>query len=119
MFEAFYNSLKPVTMVDYKLPIEASGSVSMYLECGCEISHFLEEGITEIPFEFLLKPLEGQGNQDLQFFPEFYSLELHESYHGVYVNISYMLNATVIRKYFGKDMEKSLEFIVELEVCNL
>jgi hypothetical protein len=25
------------------------------------VSHVVEEGITEIPFEFLLKPLEGQG----------------------------------------------------------
>jgi len=74
-------------MVDYKLPIEAAGNV--------------KEGVTDIPFEFLLKPLEGQ--------------ELHESYHGVYVNISYMLKATVNKRYFGKDMEKSLEFIVELE----
>jgi hypothetical protein len=87
LFEAFYNSLKPVVMVDYKLPIEASGNV--------------KEGVTDIPFEFLLKPLEGQ--------------ELHESYHGVYVNISYMLNANIVKRYFGKDLTKSMEFIVELE----
>jgi len=89
LFEAFYNSLKPVTMVDYKLPIEASGTV--------------KEGPTDIPFEFILKPLEGQ--------------ELHESYHGVYINISYMLKATVI-KYWGLigsgKLEKSLEFVVEM-----
>jgi len=87
LFEAFYNSLKPVTLVDYKLPIEASGTV--------------KEGITDIPFEFVLKPLEGQ--------------EIIESYHGVYVNVSYTLNATVIKRYFGKDLEKNLEFVVETE----
>jgi len=87
LFEAFYNSLKPVTMFDYKLPIAATGTV--------------QEGVTDIPFEFLLKPLEGQ--------------ELHESYHGVYVNISYVLKAVVVKRYFGKDLDKSLEFIVEIE----
>jgi len=87
LFEAFYNALQPVTMIDYKLPIDPSGSIP--------------EGTTDIPFEFVLKPLEGQ--------------ELHESYHGVYVNISYSLKATIIRKYFGKDLEKIVEFIVEME----
>lgn len=51
------------------------------------------------PFEFDLKALEGQ--------------ELHETYHGVYVNVTYMLKADIIRKWVGKDLNKSLEFIVE------
>jgi len=85
LFEAFYNSLKPVTLMDYKLNIEQSGNIA--------------KGTCTIPFEFDLKPLEGQ--------------ELHETYHGVYVNITYMLKADIIRKWVGKDLTKSIEFIVE------
>jgi len=85
LFEAFYNSLKPVELMDYKLSIEASGTIP--------------SGQTAYPFEFLMKPLEGQ--------------ELHETYHGVYVNVSYALKADVIKKWVGKDLTSSLEFIVE------
>jgi len=86
LFEAFYNSLKPITMVDYLVPIEKSGKI--------------EDGTAEIPFEFDLKPLEGQ--------------ELFETYHGVYVNVTYTLKAELIRKFIGKNLVRSLEFIVEL-----
>eukprot|EP01125_Pyxidicula_operculata_P002969 TRINITY_DN1299_c0_g1_i1.p1 TRINITY_DN1299_c0_g1~~TRINITY_DN1299_c0_g1_i1.p1 ORF type:complete len:293 (-),score=58.96 TRINITY_DN1299_c0_g1_i1:55-933(-) len=85
LFEAFYNSLKPITMIDYTLEIEKSGN--------------LKNGTTEVPFEFDLKPLEG--------------LELYETYHGVYVNISYGLKAEIIRKYLGKNLLRTIEFIVE------
>jgi len=86
LFEAFYNSLKPITMVDYSLTIEKSGKI--------------EDGSTEIPFEFELKPLEGQ--------------DLFETYHGVYVNVTYILKAELIRKFIGKNLIRTLEFIVEL-----
>jgi len=86
LFEAFYNSLKPITMVDYPITIEKTGKIP--------------NGDREVPFEFLLKPLEGQ--------------ELYETYHGVYVNITYSLKAEVIRKYIGKNLLRNLEFIVEL-----
>jgi len=85
LFEAFYNSLKPVTVVDYTY-VEKSGK--------------LEDGTTEIPFEFDLKPLDGQ--------------ELYETYHGVYVNITYLLKADLVRRFIGKNLQKTLEFIVEL-----
>jgi len=86
LFEAFYNSLKPITMVDYLATIEKSGSI--------------KDGTTEIPFEFELKPLEGQ--------------ELYETYHGVYVNVTYILKGELIRKFIGKNLSRTLEFIVEL-----
>jgi len=85
LFEAFYNSLKPVELMDYKLNIESSGTIP--------------SGTTTIPFEFVIKPMEGQ--------------ELHETYHGVYVNVSYSLKADIIRKWVGKDLTNQLEFIIE------
>lgn len=60
------------------------------------------DGRSEIPFEFTLLPLEGQ--------------ELFETYHGVYVNVAYSLKADIIRKYLGKNLTKTVEFIVELPV---
>jgi len=86
LFEAFYNSLKPITMVDYTVEIEKTGKIA--------------DGKSEIPFEFDLRPLEGQ--------------ELYETYHGVYVNVSYTLKADVIRKFLGRNLNKTVEFIVEL-----
>uniref|UniRef100_A0A6B2LC96 Vacuolar protein sorting-associated protein 26C n=1 Tax=Arcella intermedia TaxID=1963864 RepID=A0A6B2LC96_9EUKA len=86
LFEAFYNSLKPIQMVDYTTTIEKSGNI--------------KDGLTEIPFEFELKGLDGQ--------------ELYETYHGVYVNIAYSLKADLIRKFIGKNLTKTVEFLVEL-----
>jgi len=85
LFDAFYNSIKPITLCDVKLPIEANGKV--------------ENGLSEYPFELALKPLE--------------SVEIYDTYHGVYVNVTYTLKAEIVRKYFGKNLSRSLEFIVE------
>lgn len=84
LFEAFYNSLKPITIVDYVTTIEKSGKV---------------DDSKEYPFEFDLKALEDQ--------------EFYETYHGVYVNIMYTLKAELVRKFIGKNLMKQLEFIVE------
>eukprot|EP01126_Amoeba_proteus_P040156 TRINITY_DN4270_c0_g1_i11.p1 TRINITY_DN4270_c0_g1~~TRINITY_DN4270_c0_g1_i11.p1 ORF type:complete len:230 (-),score=39.22 TRINITY_DN4270_c0_g1_i11:402-1091(-) len=85
LFEAFYQSLKPVSLLDYSITIEETGKIA--------------DVKTEIPFEFDLKPLAGQ--------------ELFETYHGVYVNIVYTVKATIIRKYLGKNLQTSIEFIVQ------
>jgi len=84
LFEAFYNSLKPITIVDYVTTIEKTGKI---------------DDTKEYPFEFELKALEEQ--------------EFYETYHGVYVNIMYTLKAELIRKFIGKNLMKQLEFIVE------
>jgi len=84
LFEAFYNSLKPITIVDYVTTIEKTGKI---------------DDSKEYPFEFDLKALEDQ--------------EFYETYHGVYVNIMYTLKAELVRKFIGKNLMKQLEFIVE------
>lgn len=61
-----------------------------------------EDGETEIPFEFKLEPLTGQT--------------LYETYHGVFVNIQYLLKADMPRPLLAKNLQKSLEFIVEVQV---
>src|SRR3989338_5490698 len=62
LFDAFYNSLKPIQVLNQTALISKGGK--------------LPAGSTEIPFEFELKPTEGQK-------------KIYETYHGVFVNIQY------------------------------
>ncbi len=58
-----------------------------------------------IPFEFTLAALPGRT--------------LTESYHGVYVNVKYVIAATLVRTGFmAKSIEAETEFIVEVPVSS-
>lgn len=59
----------------------------------------IPSGKTEIPFELPLRP---RGTKTL-----------YETYHGVFVNIQYMIRCDIKRSFLAKDVSKSLEFIVE------
>ncbi|XP_071449661.1 vacuolar protein sorting-associated protein 26C [Hetaerina americana] len=85
IFDAFYNSAKPIQLVHYSIEVAAPGKIP--------------SGKTEIPFEFPLKP-RGQRT-------------LHETYHGVFVNIQYLLRCEMKRSFLAKDLCKVAEFIVE------
>ena len=88
VFEAFYNSLKPIKIVDYRIDVAKAGKIP--------------DGVTELPFEFRLEPLADQ--------------QLFETYHGVYVNVQYTIQCDVIRGAFSKNLQKQTEFIVESSV---
>jgi len=62
------------------------------------------DGVTEVPFEFLLKPLPGQT--------------LYESYHGVYISVIYSILVTCDRGMMKKSLRKDSEFIVEVPSPN-
>ncbi|XP_053985333.1 vacuolar protein sorting-associated protein 26C isoform X1 [Hylaeus volcanicus] len=85
IFEAFYNSVKPIQLVQYTLDVAPSGKIP--------------SGKTEIPFELPLKP---RGTKSL-----------YGTYHGVFVNIQYLIRCDIKRSFLAKDVSKSLEFIVE------
>lgn len=87
LFEAFYSSLKPVQLISSEFEVCPSGKFA--------------SGTTEIPFEFILKPNQGE--------------ELFDTYHGVYVNVQYMLTANMARGMMAKNLTKQREFVVELE----
>jgi len=87
LFEAFYNSVKPVQLMFYNMELAKPGK--------------FEDGDTEIPFEFKLEPLTGQ--------------QLYETYHGVFVNIQYLLQTDMQRPLLAKNLQKSLEFIIEVK----
>lgn len=87
VFEAFYNSLKPIQLVQYSIDLAKPGKIP--------------HGNTEIPFEM---PLRSKGGT---------SKKLYETYHGVFINIMYTLKADMKRSLLNKDLQKVSEFIVE------
>eukprot|EP01132_Coremiostelium_polycephalum_P002257 gene2257-2780_t len=86
MFEAFYNSLKPITLMHYTINVATGGKFT--------------SGITELPFEFPLEPIPNQ--------------QLYDTYHGVFVNIQYTIRCDIKRGILSKDLQKSIEFVVEV-----
>ncbi|KAM8976836.1 vacuolar protein sorting-associated protein 26C [Pelodytes ibericus] len=84
VFEAFYNSVKPIQIISNTVEMVKPGK--------------LPSGKTEIPFEF---PLVMKGNK-----------ALYETYHGVFVNIQYTLRCDMKRSLLAKDLTKTCEFII-------
>ncbi|XP_078512984.1 vacuolar protein sorting-associated protein 26C isoform X4 [Lissotriton helveticus] len=84
VFEAFYNSVKPIQVITNTIEMVKQGK--------------LPSGKTEIPFEF---PLQVKGNK-----------VLYETYHGVFVNIQYTLRCDMRRSLLAKDLSKTCEFII-------
>lgn len=76
---------QPIQLVSCVLDVASAGKIPA--------------GKTEIPFEF---PLAARGNKTL-----------HETYHGVFVNIQYLLRCEMKRSFLAKDVVKVAEFIVE------
>lgn len=87
LFEAFYNSVKPIVLLTSTIEIAKPGK--------------LPSGNTEIPFEINLKNLKHK--------------KLYETYHGVFINVNYSLKCDMKRPMLTKDLEKSCEFIIEYE----
>ncbi|XP_076264082.1 vacuolar protein sorting-associated protein 26C isoform X2 [Rhynchophorus ferrugineus] len=84
IIEAFYNSVKPIQLVNVVCDVCGQGK--------------LPSGVTEIPFEIPLKPKPNRA--------------LYETYHGVYVNISYSLRCDMKRPFLNKDLQKCQQFLV-------
>lgn len=59
----------------------------------------LPEGTTQIPFRFPLKPQKE-------------TRPLYETYHGVFVNINYVLKCELKRSFLAKSLSKVQEFII-------
>ncbi|XP_055470893.1 vacuolar protein sorting-associated protein 26C isoform X1 [Psammomys obesus] len=84
VFEAFYNSVKPIQILSSTIDVLKPGK--------------LPSGKTEIPFEF---PLHAKGGR-----------VLYETYHGMFVNIQYTLRCDMRRSLLAKDLSRTCEFIV-------
>lgn len=71
------------------------------LNITCEVTGNgkLPAGTTQIPFEIPLKAKTSQF--------------LYETYHGVYVNISYALRCDIKRYFLSKDIQKQQQFLIQ------
>ncbi|XP_063681068.1 vacuolar protein sorting-associated protein 26C-like [Bolinopsis microptera] len=85
IFEAFYNSVKPIQLISINLEVQKAGK--------------FPTGVTTIPFEF---PLKSKSNKPL-----------YDSYHGVFISVQYTLHAELRRGILNKPILKNLEFIME------
>ncbi|DAZ98876.1 TPA: hypothetical protein N0F65_002601 [Lagenidium giganteum] len=86
LFEAFYNSVQPMELVYFHIPVAAAGKVPL--------------GITKFPFEFELQGIDKQP--------------LFETYHGVYVSVKYEITVDCVRGMMKRNLHKTMEFIVEV-----
>lgn len=87
VFDAFYNSVnKPITLLSQSKELLASGSK-------------IAAGINEYEFEFLLKPKGAD--------------KLYETYHGVFVSITYFLKCELKRKFLAKDCQAKVQFFIQ------
>ncbi|KRT81707.1 hypothetical protein AMK59_5228, partial [Oryctes borbonicus] len=85
ILEAFYNSVKPIQLVSVTCEVSGPGRIP----AGC----------TQIPFEVPLQPKQNR--------------ELYETYHGVFINITYCLKCDVKRSFLSKDLQKTQQFLVQ------
>lgn len=86
IFEAMYNSVKPITLLNQCTDLAPSGK--------------LPPGNTEIPFEL---PLICTKEPKV----------LYETYHGVFVNVTYILKAEIKRSFLAKSVAKTQQFIIQ------
>lgn len=119
LFEAFYQNLPIIQILSYKIPIttnkkksnkniNSNGSIkaknpSINNSNTNQNKGRIPKGITEYPFEFKLLPLKGR--------------RLYETYHGVYINIQYMITVEMHRKGImlsSKNIKQQMEFRVKL-----
>ena len=85
LFEAFSSALKPLPLLHVEIDVNAGSK--------------LPKGSTALPFEFTLRPAAGQ--------------QLFDTYHGVYVNVQYILHATLTRGMMQRPLTKQKEILIE------
>lgn len=86
IFEAFYNSVKPIQLLNSTLDLSSPGK--------------LPAGLSEFPFEF---PLSCTKEPKI----------LYETYHGVFVNINYQIKCDVKRNFLAKSVQKVQQFCIQ------
>lgn len=87
MFDAFYNTVnKPITLMNITQELLPPGSK-------------ITAGINEIDFEFTMKSKQGD--------------KLFETYHGVFVSITYFVKCELKRKFLAKDCLTKIQFFMQ------
>lgn len=87
VFDAFYNTVnKPITLLSQVVELLPAGSK-------------IAAGLNEYDFEFLLKSKGGE--------------KLFETYHGVFVSITYFIKCELKRKFLAKDCHAKAQFFIQ------
>jgi hypothetical protein len=87
VFDAFINTVnKPITLLNQTVEVLPSGTKIL-------------AGLNEYDFEFLLKTKSGDM--------------LFETYHGVFVSITYFIKCELKRKFLAKDCQAKLQFFIQ------
>lgn len=71
----------------------------MQITCDVSGPGRLPAGVTEIPFQI---PIKAKPNRIL-----------YETYHGVYINISYGFKCDIKRSFLSKDLQKQQQFLIQ------
>lgn len=86
VFDAFYNTVnKPITLLNQTLELLAGTKVGA--------------GINEYEFEF---PLKSKGAE-----------KLYETYHGVFVSVTYFIKCELKRNFLAKDCQAKVQFFIQ------
>ena len=86
IFDVVMNSFKPIKLIDLQIQLDKGGTK-------------FPSGNTDIPFEFVLQPLNKK-------------IPLYETYAGVYLSCRYKISCEVKMGLFSKDQNTSVDFTV-------
>lgn len=86
IIEAFTNSVKPIQLLNVTLPLASAGK--------------LPQGISEIAFEFPLACTKEPK-------------KLYETYHGIFVNVNYVIKCDIKRSFLAKSIQKVQQFVIQ------
>ena len=120
MFEAFYNSLKPVDIILTNFEVVKAGKIFLYGWSFFAISNCFQVKSPRALPNFLSK---SSLNQQVWLLFEKNILftfnigdqkRLFETYHGVFVNVQYNITCDLFRTFLAKNIQKKIEFIVEV-----
>lgn len=86
IIDAFSNSARPMQLLFSEQQLVAPGK--------------LPQGVSELAFEFNLMPPREPHR-------------LYETYHGIFVNINYMVKCDIKRSFLAKSIQKTQQFVVQ------
>lgn len=86
IFDQFSNSIKPFQLLNSSIQLAGPAK--------------LPQGFSELAFEF---PLTCSKESKI----------LYETYHGIFVNINYMIKCDIKRSFLAKSVQKSQQFVIQ------
>lgn len=86
IFDQFSNSIKPFQLLNSSIQLATAGK--------------LPQGFSELAFEFPLTCVKEPK-------------VLYETYHGIFININYMIKCEIKRSFLAKSVHKSQQFVIQ------